>query len=155
MLLVKFGRIVDALPVAANETAHQVVARRFDVPVARLSLICRGRKFPHSWDSTRTLLAESALGHHTLVIGTRASEQLDVPRGVSAVLARVPIVGARVAVLAAWCERVLRGAWRALVPRIVGALTDTVHFVAFFLGSFVPSSSRRPPSRRPPRPHAD
>lgn len=57
VLLVKWGKQVDALEVdPIKETAHDVVSRRFDIPAARLSLICRGRKYEPGIKSTHALL---------------------------------------------------------------------------------------------------
>ena len=82
ILLVRYGREEDALEVGPEESAHAVVAARFGLRPDRVTLVCRGKKYDGVLPRTATahLLAESARGHVTLVVGTQAVNRLFPPR---------------------------------------------------------------------------
>ena len=94
VLVVKYGKGMEEVEVQESETAQEAVSRRFGIPIERLSLVCRGKKFGRDRAATLELKALSAQGHFVLVIGTPRAAQLDEPRGaLTRSIARVPVVG--------------------------------------------------------------
>uniref|UniRef100_A0A7S3NPE4 Ubiquitin-like domain-containing protein n=1 Tax=Aureoumbra lagunensis TaxID=44058 RepID=A0A7S3NPE4_9STRA len=161
MILVKFGKEVDALPIDENDNIHSIIAKRFDIPIQRLNLICRGRKYA---EGTREELIELCkYGNYILVLGTPIKDQLDEPRAFPlTIIARFPLLGRPLAkfLLVTW--NFFSRIWRTSYPRFIDVSFASLKIICLFFTTLIPwpsSSDRRRPRREadPPfqRPHAD
>mmetsp|Transcript_8017 Transcript_8017/g.24770 ORF Transcript_8017/g.24770 Transcript_8017/m.24770 type:complete len:152 (+) Transcript_8017:86-541(+) len=138
LLLVKYGKVGDALEVRAGRTAHAVVAERFGIPEERLRLVYRGQQFANDATATQALLDLSAAGRSVLVVGTPRTEQLDAPAPSSQRL---------------WTFVVTFWLWFvALVSRIAA---QTGHVVYLFIASLLPTLPPDAQQRRRRQQRAD
>ena len=146
----KWGKERVRLDVPEGESPLVACAKYFRIPLDRITLVYKGKRFKHldaSVDSSEELFAPGV--GDVLVLGTRAEKQLDAPSAVGALCGRVPLLGPLLAwvvaaVVDAACR--LRSDW---VPRLVRGAALLANGVVLFFSSLVP---RLPSRRRPPPP---
>ena len=144
MLLVKWGKEADALAIPEGRTAHAIVSERFGIPLKRLTLVHRGKKYPNDLAATKELLMLSAKGQTILVIGTALSAQLDEPQGeVLATVARLPLIGRPTAHLLLNVFSLTLRCWNLVVPRVFSFTANAGRFAYLFVASLLPFPSRR------------
>jgi len=106
-----------------------------------VTLVCKGKKYPNVLPQTATaeLLALCTKGATVLVVGTRAEQQLDAPRGPAWMwrLDRVPVVG-WVVLAVRWLVSYAWRVHRAWSPHLWSYAKTAAHVPFVFIGSLFP-----------------
>lgn len=143
------------LDVPEDESPLRCAARHWRLPVERVTLVHKGRRYKHldaTVDASEELLEAPVVGA-ILVLGTRSSDQLDAPTRVEALARRVPLVGPLLAAAGAALARFVLTAFRDWLPAAWALGRGGAGAVGLFFSSMVP---RLPARRRPaPPPPAD
>ena len=141
----KFAGDTQRLDVPDGETPLVTCARHWNLPLDRVTLVWKGKRYKHldaTVDASDELFAPGVCT--VLVLGTRAERQLDAPSPAAALCRRVPLFGPLLAALCALAADIAFRAWRDWAPAAARGAAAAVRGVALFFSSLVP----RMPARR-------